>query len=686
MSAPMVMTALLLTLHGETPTSGPGAGRDADCWVCHAGRGEEDAPKLDAEVYRRSSHGAEGCVGCHQDVLDPDLAHEEPDQDLAPVACGRCHEGAASTYGASVHAQAGEEELPVCASCHGSHEILPAAAADSLVHPTRQTATCGACHDLVRKAAGHLSDLSVPMMASATLEEEAALAELHDDAALVAAACADCHRAHDVRAIEDPEGPLHPGAAGETCGRCHDEVARAFEASAHSEATRAEDFRWDEEGGPPTCPTCHRMHGGSAPSDPRFRAELVNECGTCHEHLMESYVESYHGKATLLGSEIAAKCSDCHGSHRITGVDAPNSRIGPEGKLETCRRCHEGAPEGFASFYAHPSHDDPEGFAVLYWVFRFMSTLLISVLSFFGLHTLLWGIREAVDAIRLRHTPRVVHTGPRIQRFSPLDRFLHLLVVISFLGLAATGAPLKFARASWASTVFALMGGVESAGWWHRVFALITFVYFFTHLGQIAVRLWPRLRDGTLLQTLIGPDSLVPHPRDVVDVFRNMRWFVGLGPKPTWERWTYWEKFDYWAVFWGVGIIGTSGLILWFPLTFTHVLPGWLVNVALVVHSDEALLAIAFIFGVHFFNSHLRREKFPMDDVIFTGSMPAAAYAEERGREWSRLVAEDAAEGRYVPEPHPIFRAWVRVFGITAWLTGLVILILIIHGFLTTQT
>jgi hypothetical protein len=44
-------------------------------------------------------------------------------------------------------------------------------------------------------------------------------------------------------------------------------------------------------------------------------------------------------------------------------------------------------------------------------------------------------------------------------------------------------------------------------------------------------------------------------------------------------------------VFWGVVVIGLSGLMLWFPLAFTTFLPEWAFNAAYVLHSEEALLA-----------------------------------------------------------------------------------------------
>ena len=673
---------------------GPGTERDDDCLVCHAGIGEEDAPKLDADLYTATSHGKEGCIGCHADVENPAIKHEEEDEDLLPVDCDVCHEPAGDAYRHSVHARpdrdlSDDTAPPSCAGCHGNHDIRPANDERSAVHPLRQSATCGQCHGADREAAGH------PMPADDDTKNDKRVREGHDPR--ITAACSSCHDSHAVVTSTEANALIHPTQVSTTCGACHEEEAEDFAGSAHDQAAHRDGFDWmtvlapdgdnhqEQPDAPPVCVTCHRMHGGSVPKSQRFRADLVEECGTCHAELMKTYVESYHGKATLLGSDSVAKCSDCHGFHSILGPDAPESRVSPANKLQTCQECHEGAPPGFAGFWAHADHGDHERYPVLYWVYTFMTLLLVSVFSFFGLHTLLWGIREGLDAIRLRGQPRHVSKGPRISRFSTTDRVLHFFVVISFLGLAATGAPLKFAEASWAVYVLGAMGGVEAAGWLHRIFAVVTFGYFFAHIIQLGYNLVPEFRKGNLRRTLFGPDSLVPRLSDLVDVVRHFSWFLGLGKKPTWDRWTYWEKFDYWAVFWGVAIIGSSGLVLWFPMFFTQLLPGWVVNIALVVHSDEALLAIGFIFGVHFFNSHLRRAKFPMDEVIFTGSVPEAEFREERGREWERMEKEERIEERFVPDPHPIFRAWMRVFGMSAWLIGLVILGLIIHGFVTTH-
>ena len=66
-------------------------------------------------------------------------------------------------------------------------------------------------------------------------------------------------------------------------------------------------------------------------------------------------------------------------------------------------------------------------------------------------------------------------------------------------------------------------------------------------------------------------------------------------------------------------VFGLSGLVMWYPVFFTRFMSGWMINIELVAHFDEALLAAGFICTFHFFNTHFRLEKFPMDTVIFCG-------------------------------------------------------------------
>ncbi len=160
----------------------------------------------------------------------------------------------------------------------------------------------------------------------------------------------------------------------------------------------------------------------------------------------------------------------------------------------------------------------------------------------------------------------------------------------------------------------------------------------------------------------------------------SLKWFFGRGPRPQYGRWTYWEKFDYFAVFWGVAVIGSTGLLLWFPEFFTRLMPGWMINVATTIHSDEALLAVGFIFTVHFFNTHFRPEKFPIDTVIFTGGMPLEEFKRDRPREYEELVESGRLEEKLMPPPAPLAVKLWRRFGFTALTIGLLMVALILYA------
>jgi cytochrome b subunit of formate dehydrogenase len=261
-----------------------------------------------------------------------------------------------------------------------------------------------------------------------------------------------------------------------------------------------------------------------------------------------------------------------------------------------------------------------------------------------------------------------------VRRFNRQQRTLHLIVMTTFLGLTATGIPLLFSEAGWARALATLFGGFRGAGFVHRVLGVTLLSALVWHLGTIGWRAFVRGETGLLW----GPGSMVPQPRDFVDLYRQVKWFFALGPRPKFEQFTYWEKFDYWAVLWGTALMGAAGLVLWFPEAASRVLPGWMFNVALLVHGAEAALAIGFIFVVHFFNGHLRPGKFPMDLVIFTGSLSERELRHERAAQYERLRQTGEIERLAVPAPDApaLRRAYVTgAVGLTAGV-GLFTLIL----------
>jgi cytochrome b subunit of formate dehydrogenase len=269
-----------------------------------------------------------------------------------------------------------------------------------------------------------------------------------------------------------------------------------------------------------------------------------------------------------------------------------------------------------------------------------------------------------------------------IVRFTKSQRITHIFVILSFIMLALTGMMLKFASMEWASRLARLFGGVDSAGNIHRFAAAITFGYFAFHvfsLIQMKVK-----RHIPLWRFIFGKESLMFNKQDLKDFFNTTKWFFGKGPRPDYGRWTYWEKFDYFAVFWGVAVIGFSGLILWFPEYFTRIFPGWLINVAMIIHSDEALLAVGFIFTIHFFNTHLRPDAFPMDTVIFTGTVPYDEYKLDRPREFEALKQSGKLRKMIVKKEYKSkWEKSVKIFGFLFLSLGLILVLLIIYSMLT---
>ena len=266
----------------------------------------------------------------------------------------------------------------------------------------------------------------------------------------------------------------------------------------------------------------------------------------------------------------------------------------------------------------------------------------------------------------------------QFQRFTRLNRVLHIMMIVSFISLALTGMTLKFSYTGWAAILSHLFGGFESAGYIHRFFAMVMVSIFIIHIINLAKLKKKEYKTWKAL--LFNHDSMMFNRKDLSDFIGSIKWFLGKGERPQYGRWTYWEKFDYFAVFWGIFVIGSTGITLWFPEVLTSVLPGWVINVATIIHSDEALLATGFIFTIHFFNTHLRPEKFPMDIVIFSGRMPLEEFKLDRPAEFKELVDKGELEN-YLVEPYPdIVLKAIKIFGWIALSLGLSIIIWIIYA------
>jgi cytochrome b subunit of formate dehydrogenase len=244
--------------------------------------------------------------------------------------------------------------------------------------------------------------------------------------------------------------------------------------------------------------------------------------------------------------------------------------------------------------------------------------------------------------------------------------------MICFLIQSTTGIGRMFMQTSWGQGICWVFGGYDSARTVHIYVGIFMLCWFGAHALYILFKINWKEFPGCLF----GPDSLLPHPRDIQQAFQHTAWFLGLRKNPPeFDRWGYWEKFDYWAVFWGMAIIGITGLIMAYPLVSTRVLPGWGLNVAFWVHRIEALLAMAHVFIIHFFIGHLRRHNFPMDRAMFEGSVDLDAARHERPAWIARLEQSGKLGGALVAESGSGLRTVYYLFGYTAIVVGVFLLI-----------
>ena len=262
----------------------------------------------------------------------------------------------------------------------------------------------------------------------------------------------------------------------------------------------------------------------------------------------------------------------------------------------------------------------------------------------------------------------------RIVRFNILDRLFHVFIMVTFLIQAVTGMGRLLYHTGWGKFVVNLFGGYDGATTVHNTVGILMIIGFVIHIIYVLAKVeWKSWR-----QSLFDADSLVPRPADVVHFGQKVRWFFGLGPPPAFDSWTYWEKFDYWAVFWGLPLLAITGLPLMYPLAASRIMPGWVLNVFVLLHRAEALLAMLYIFIIHFTVGHLRRGMFPMNECMFAGSVELKKEREEKPLWIARLKEEGRLEEALVPGPPHWYRVAYFIFGYTALIVGLYLLLTII--------
>jgi cytochrome b subunit of formate dehydrogenase len=623
---------------------------NATCLECHDGTkkievkaGEDDKRTLSAvkpEKFGGGVHATMQCVDCHTNIVDNKAPHKKTDKPVA--TCVQCHETLLQQAKLDGRLASKPRLATVVENVNAYKRSFHAR--KNTDHPDRPNADCHECHD------SH--SFAVP----ADKKSEAYKAWRAEIPAL----CGD---------------------------KCHEEQVETFSDSAHGKAIAKGDIK------AAVCTDCHTTHEITSTSLASFKLLNPEECGECHKQNLKSYRDTYHGQVTQLGFTYTAKCFDCHGSHGILKVEDPKSKVNPDNKLKTCQSkgCHDGkkmekATPGFVSFSPHAHAGDFKKYPEVWIASRFMVGLLIGVFAFFWLHCGLWYYREWKDKTLGKVHHQHILTGDlkidetkQVKRFAAGWRIAHLAFALVTMTLVLTGTTALFSESVWAPSVAKALGGTQMMGVIHRIAAVLFVGIFMAHFVYVMIHLL-RKKDFRWF----GPDSLIPRWKDFADCRDMFKWFLGKGPRPLFDRWTYFEKFDYWAVFWGVNIIGFSGLMLALPHVTASYLPGWVFNVATLVHGEEAFLAAVFLFTVHFFNNHFRPDKLPPPDIVmFTGSQPLEEFMREHPAQYQRLVAAGELEKYLVDVPSPSMQWKSKVLGLVLIGVGLILLVLVGIGFFT---
>ncbi len=603
-----------------------------DCHKCHSDEDEkyetlDDDEETEVYIYvdenkfKDSVHGKQNCVGCHSNIEEK--YHQERPE--ISVSCIKCH----------------KEELKKQED----------------------------------KTTSKYERLSVVMK-----QVDSYMGSVHarpsmEDQSKTNATCYDCHEPHNIGALGSEARSDHRLDNPQVCGKCHEKQKDEYSTSIHGKEVLE-----NKNADAAVCSDCHTTHNIDSTEKDSTKLAVTKNCGSCHEKSLDTYISSYHGQVNQLGFTNTAKCYDCHDSHALKAVDDPTSSVHINNRLETCNNCHEDAPEGFLDFYAHGNADDYEKYPDIWIVTKFMNLLIVGVFLFFWTHVLLWFYREFKD--RRAGKGYVAPAGEvslYFRRFTLTWRIVHLLFAVSTMTLVLTGSTLLFSHTQWAVFVINFIGGPEVEAIIHRTAAVTWLSVFVVHF---LVAIYTVIKERKTF-TWFGPTSMVPNWKDLKDVKAMFSWFFGKSERPDFDRWSYWQKFDYWAPFWGAGIIGFSGMMLFAPEFTASFLPGYVFNIATIVHAEEALLATIFLFSVHFFNVHFRPDKFPMSNSIFTGLVPLDEYKHEHKMEYERLKASGELDKHIVERMPKGMQTGSNILTVLLIFFGLTLLTLVLIGYIT---
>ena len=218
-------------------------------------------------------------------------------------------------------------------------------------------------------------------------------------------------------------------------------------------------------------------------------------------------------------------------------------------------------------------------------------------------------------------------------RFALGQRWEHAILLLSGLTLLLTGLPQKYREFSLSKDLLSTPDQVYLIRTIHHVAAVILALEVLYPRGRIIVLMARRKLPGDLLPT--GQDV-----RDAVQMFQYLLFL--RKDKPKFGRYNFEQKVTYWFIFFGVAIMGISGLIIWFPIWFTYFLPGGVVPAAKLAHSTEAVVMAIFIVIWHIYHVHIER----LNLSIFTGRLSEDEMRTYHEKEYERLTGQSSSSAQ----------------------------------------
>jgi cytochrome b subunit of formate dehydrogenase len=673
-----------------------------DCLSCHNDRdltmdkkGKKISLFVDEKSFKKSIHSKIGCISCHKGFNADELPHAEKIVDVNCVSChsdaitkhnfhpqilfkkgmgitpdisckschgihdihlvknsqwsrknivnscGTCHPHQKEEYNQSNHFSAklnNGKDSPDCLNCH-SQQITKSSFKDNLYElKIAQEKLCLSCHLDNPEVKRRVNPKAKFIQA---YNNSVHGAELHGGNAK-SANCVDCHSSHKVLISSDSRSDVNRLNIPATCGSCHSEILKDYNASIHGTAVSRGNID------SPVCTSCHGEHNILESKNPQspvaFRNVSSMVCAPCHTSVrlserydfptnsFETFTDSYHGLALRGGSTTVANCGSCHGHHNIKPSSDPTSTIHKNNLVKTCGSCHPGANNRFVSGTIHTSlekNDEP----ILYWIATIYIILIVSIVGGMLIH-------NAFDLYRKAKLKKQLPTGvgknyghSLYLRMTLNERLQHATMAISFIILVITGFMLRYPESWWVNYIKDLSSDAfEYRSLIHRIAAIAMILICLYHIYYIIFTKRGR-------QLII---DLLPRFKDIVDAIGVAKFNLGItNEKPKLDRFSYIEKAEYWALIWGTIVMSITGLLMWIytdiPGSFTKL--EW--DIARTIHYYEAWLAFLAIIVWHIYFVIFNPDVYPMNLAWLKGTLTEEEMAHEHPLELERLKKQE---------------------------------------------